>query len=73
MGLIVFGVHLTFLALLAFKSGFVPVPLSILLVIAGPAFTIIHLLYNLGPEERNKAISICPVARLDSNADRTIF
>jgi len=47
LGLIIFGVHLALLALLAFKSGFVPPFLSVLLIVAGPAYSVIHLL-NMG-------------------------
>ncbi|MBB6480340.1 DUF4386 domain-containing protein [Spirochaeta isovalerica] len=56
IGLIVFGVHLTLLAVLAFKSRFVPLFLSILLIIAGPAYSLIHMLYNSGPQFETMAV-----------------
>jgi hypothetical protein len=49
LGLILFGVHLTLLGLLCFRSGFVPGIWSLLLVIAGPSYVLIHGLKNLGP------------------------
>ncbi|MBN2658925.1 MAG: DUF4386 domain-containing protein [Spirochaetales bacterium] len=49
VGLIVFGFHLSLLAVAAFRSGFVPLILSGLLIIAGPAYSLIHLLDNSGP------------------------
>jgi hypothetical protein len=48
-GLIVFGLHLTLLAWICFRSGFVPGIWSWLLVIAGPSYMLIHSLKNLGP------------------------
>ena len=49
LGLIVFGLHLTLLAGISFKSGFVPGIWSWLLVAAGPSYALIHSLKNLGP------------------------
>ncbi len=49
VGLIVFGLHLTLLAWICFRSGFVPGIWSWLLVIAGPSYMLIHSLKNLGP------------------------
>jgi hypothetical protein len=48
VGLIVFGLHLTLLAWICFRSGFVPGIWSWLLVIAGPSYMVIHSLKSLG-------------------------
>lgn len=58
IGLIVFGIHLSLLAVLALKSSFVPFILSILLLIAGPAYSVIHLLYNSGDGFASASVSI---------------
>jgi hypothetical protein len=49
VGLIVFGAHLTLLACVCFRSGFVPRIWSWLLAIAGFSYALIHSLKNLGP------------------------
>jgi hypothetical protein len=49
LGLILFGAHLILLGWLCFRSGFVPGIWSLLLVISGSSYSIIHGLKNLGP------------------------
>ncbi|KGE71891.1 DUF4386 domain-containing protein [Spirochaeta lutea] len=47
-GLIVFGIHLCLLAFLSARSRFIPWVLTGLLFIAGPAYTVIHVLFVIG-------------------------
>lgn len=50
VGLIVFGAHLFLLGLLSLRAGEVPRVIAWLLVGAGPAYSVIHTLNNLGAD-----------------------
>ena len=49
-GLILFGIHLTLLALLSLRTGFIHGVFTILLFVAGPAYFVIHILFLIGGE-----------------------
>ncbi|MEC3885349.1 DUF4386 family protein [Halobacillus litoralis] len=50
IGLIVFGFHLIMVGILALKAPFIPKWISILLIIAGVSYTLIHSMYNGLPQ-----------------------
>lgn len=50
LGLILFGGHLLLLGIVSFQAPEVPRIIAWLLAGAGPAYTVIHVLDNLGPE-----------------------
>ncbi|MBN9653521.1 DUF4386 domain-containing protein [Halobacillus sp. GSS1] len=50
IGLIVFGFHLIIVGFVALKAPFIPKWMSILLIIAGGSYTLIHSMYNGLPQ-----------------------
>lgn len=50
LGLIIFGIHLILVGNIAMKSKHIPKVISILLVIAGASYTLIHLLHGFVPQ-----------------------
>ncbi|UOQ46697.1 DUF4386 domain-containing protein [Gracilibacillus caseinilyticus] len=50
LGLIIFGAHLILVGSIALKSKHIPKVISVLLVIAGASYTLIHLLHGFFPQ-----------------------
>ncbi|WP_270181584.1 DUF4386 domain-containing protein [Alkalihalobacillus sp. CinArs1] len=50
IGLIVFGIHLLAVGTVAMKAAFIPKVISLLLLIAGGSYMLIHSMYNLTPQ-----------------------
>ncbi|RDY69067.1 DUF4386 domain-containing protein [Halobacillus trueperi] len=64
MGLIVFGVHLIMVGFLALKADFIPKWISILLMIAGVSYLLIHSMYNGLPQYETLTTTIETVLSL---------